>query len=592
MKQGSKPEKIIWILICIAITGLTLLGYLKGIFISSDIDESYALAQSYRLAMGDKMFVHMWESHQLSAFLGAIFIKLYVAVMKTTEYLVIYLRIIGILIHTGIGIWLYCALKKDFSQKINFLVLMLHLNFLPKWVQMPEFELMHYWFVLIIFLLLYGYFKQGKKGFIRPFMAGVCVVFAMMSYPTMILLYPFLVIGLCILEKKKFKSSLYLTLGALISGGGFLLYLLSYQSVSELIENVSYIFLDESHSMEETAFKWQYYKIEIVEHIESYFAHMGVALIFMIFILLIRALILWINKRTLKGFVNKKSVEFVVVSMLVLTAVFMGINQILGCVFGDENQFYLLLRYVAILIPGIYLGIRYHKKYAPVFWFCIVPGIVSFVAALLITNMTLNVCYAKMFVGVIGSILILWQYVNEMMPKENIKAGNILVFAVIFSILCGFFVCRILLIRVTGCLPVTIKAPLCQMEEGPGKGVYVLNTDGIIWNEKFDILKERISEDDRLLYIGPDNMIYPAMECVVASPSTQGTTVYNEMFLYYYEKHSDRIPNVIVIDKTFESNPIYHYSDNNRILLNWIEENFESVTTEETNYLKILRVQE
>lgn len=600
MEQGKRYEKVIWYLVCVAMIGLTLLGYIKGIFISSDIDESYALAQSYRLAEGDKLFVHMWESHQLSAFLGAIFIKLYLAFFGTTEYLVIYLRVIGILIHTGIGIWFYNTIKKDFPQKISFLILFLHLNFLPKWVQMPEFELMHYWFVLAIFLLLYGYFGQEKRGFLRPALAGVCVVGSMMSYPTMIILYPFLVIGLCILEKqkfdlkgiKKFRSSLYLTLGALVSGGGFLVYLLSYQSVGELVENVSYIFLDESHSMEETAFKWQYYKIEIVEQVESYFAHMGVALILVVLILLIRALILWTKKKSFKNFVNKKSVEFAVISILVLTAVCMGFNQIYGCVFGDENQFYLLLRYVAILIPGIYLGIRYHKKYAPVFWFCIVSGIVSFVAALLITNMTLNVCYAKMFVGVLGSILILSWYVKDMVSKNAVKSGCILIYALILGLLCGFFVCRIVLIRVTGCLPVTIKAPLCQIEEGPAKGIYVLNTDGLIWNENYEILKDRIKEDDRLLYIGPDNMVYPAMECVVASPSTQGTTVYNEMFIYYYEKHKDRIPNVIVIDKTFESNPVYHYSDNNQVLLDWIEETFNNVTIEETNYLKILRVQE
>lgn len=600
MEQGKRYEKIIWYLVCVAMIGLTLLGYIKGIFISSDIDESYALAQSYRLAVGDKLFVHMWESHQLSAFLGAIFIKLYLTFFGTTEYLVIYLRVIGILIHTGIGIWFYKTIKRDVPQKISFLILFLHLNFLPKWVQMPEFELMHYWFVLAIFLLLYGYFGQEKRGFLRPALAGVCVVGSMMSYPTMIILYPFLVIGICVLEKQKFglkglkrlKSSLYLTLGALVSGGGFLVYLLSYQSISEFLENVSYIFLDESHSMEETAFKWQYYKIEIGEHFVSYFGHMGVALIFVAVFLIIRLIVLWVKEKSIKNFLTKKGVEFVVISLMVLTAVFMEINQIFGSVLQDENQFYLLLRYVAILIPAIYLGIRYHKKYALVFWLSIVPGVVSFVAALLITNMTLNVCYAKMFEGVLGSILILLCYVKDVVPGKAVKSGYVLIYALILGLLCGFFVCRVVLIRVTGCLPVTIKAPLCQIEEGPGKGIYVLNTDGVIWNENYEILRGCIKEDDRLLYIGPDNMVYPAMECVVASPSTQGTTVYNEMFIYYYEKHKDRIPNVIVIDKTFESNPVYHYSDNNQVLLDWIEETFNNVTIEETNYLKILRVQE
>lgn len=49
---------------------LTILGYIKNIFISLDIDESYAVAQSYRLAMGEHLFVDMWEPHQLSAFMA------------------------------------------------------------------------------------------------------------------------------------------------------------------------------------------------------------------------------------------------------------------------------------------------------------------------------------------------------------------------------------------------------------------------------------------------------------------------------------------------------------------------------------------
>ena len=81
MWQGKKYEKVIWYGICVAIIGFTLLGYIKGIFISSDIDESYALAQSYRLATGDKLFLHMWEPHQLSAFLSAIFIKIYLLIV-------------------------------------------------------------------------------------------------------------------------------------------------------------------------------------------------------------------------------------------------------------------------------------------------------------------------------------------------------------------------------------------------------------------------------------------------------------------------------------------------------------------------------
>ena len=53
---------------------LTLIGIVKALFVSIDVDESYAVAQAYRLVTGDKLMYDMWEPHQFSAFLPAIFL--------------------------------------------------------------------------------------------------------------------------------------------------------------------------------------------------------------------------------------------------------------------------------------------------------------------------------------------------------------------------------------------------------------------------------------------------------------------------------------------------------------------------------------
>ena len=246
MKLDDRMQTFLLKIVQFGIVLVTALAFVKGIFVSLDIDESYAVAQSYRLATGDRLLVDMWEPHQLSAFMSAIFIKAYLVIFQTTDYLVIYLRIVGMLIHAGLGVWLYRCLREKFPGIITFAVTMLHMNFFPKWVQMPEFELMHYWFMLTGFLLLYPYFEGDKYSRRRPFLAGVCLVGCMMSYPTMLLLYPVYIIGLAVLEglikgrkgKAGLRSGLWLTLGALSSGGGFLVYLFSYQTGEEFFKNL------------------------------------------------------------------------------------------------------------------------------------------------------------------------------------------------------------------------------------------------------------------------------------------------------------------------------------------------------------------
>lgn len=610
MNGNPKTKEFLWKIIQAGLIVFTVLAGIKAVWISLDIDEAYAVAQSYRLACGDRLLAEMWESHQFSAFLGALFIKPYLLLFQSTDYLVIYLRIAGALIHTGLGIWLYRKIKSGFGQKTGFLILMLHLNFLPKWVQSPEFELMHYWFLTAAFLLLYSYFTSSKGGGHYPVLAGICLVGSMMSYPTMILLYPVYLAGICVLEKQKharkgkrmLKGALLFTGGAAGAGLSFLAYLFSYQTLAEFQKNISYIFLDESHTMYSQADKWANYGGQLRQHGLWYLKYFCVALAVCGAVFLLAVLLRKVSPRKL---CLRKMAEPVILAVFLLTALGMQANQILGCLFRNQNQFFLQIRYVAVILPAVYLGIRYHKKMADLFYLCVLPALLSLPAALAITNMTISVTYSRTFLGVLGSILMLSVYCRERREGERSCEGEekatvnnaccglqFLQYLLCFGLLAGFFVCRLVLIRVTGCLPVTVAAPLLQMEDGPAKGIYVLQQEARIWNENNILLKETIKKEDRLLYVGAENLAYLISGSVIAAPSTQGTAVYNEMYLHYFEEHPKRLPNVIVIDKTFGINPVYYYSPNNDIIFKWIEENYEDCEITETEFLKILRRQD
>lgn len=595
--RGKRRDIVIY-MAAVILTGLTALAFAKAIWISLDIDESYAVASAYRMVRGDRLIRDMWEPHQLSAFLPALFAAPYIQIRGNTEYLVIYLRMVGILIHTVMGVFLYRQIRKSTDRRFAFFMLLLHLNYLPKWVQMPEFELMHYWCLLGIFLVLHAYFTGKRPRAALLFVGGCLLTGSMFCYPTMILLYPFYILAICLLERQRFagnrrlwKSIGSFTLGAFLSGAAFLGYLFSYMSLDELRRYVSYIFLDTSHNVYTMGEKWAIYGLQIWEQAKQ----CG-------FYYLLAALIA-VGAYPVCRFLLRKKAPFdavdgwkIATTILLLAAALMQCRGLYGFLLEDENQFFFQIRYVAVLIPAVILCIRLRKRDNMRLWLylCILPCLVSLAAVLLMTNMDTNTAYAKVYLGVLGSLLVFYQY-----GRENIRdirwerICKALCIGLGGLILAGLLVCRLVLIRVSGCLPVTILAPLTRMEIGPEKGVYIPQENAGRWNDNYRELESLVKEEDRVLYIGAESLVYVELETVPATPSTQGTTVYNEMFLRYYEEHPERLPDVIVYDKSFGEDPVYalyySYSLQYPQFLQWLEQNYRDGQITETDHMIVVR---
>lgn len=593
MRRGKREAAVR--AIEVALIGLTLLSFIKGIWISLDIDESYAVASAYRMIRGDRLLRDMWEPHQFSAFLAALFAAPYIWIRGNTDYLVVYLRIIGVLIHTGMGILLQRQLGKNINRFFAFCVMVLHLNYLPKWVQMPEFELMHYWCLLGIFLALYVYFMGEKPRMFLPFLSGVLLVGSILCYPTMIVLYPFYVLAICLLERQRqrerlWRSSCFFTLGAFLTGAAFLIGLFSYMSLDEMKRYISYIFMDTSHSAYTMGQKWAIYLQQILGQAESYGRYFLLAAGIILCVCLVYFIVMYRNRQTSLT----AGAWHVAIIVLMSAALLMQLKGIYGFLFEDKNQFFFQVRYVAVMLPAILIGLKCHRRMALWLWICVIPGLVSVVAVLFVTNMDTNTTYAKAFLGVLGSLLIFCQYGRENMEDSFWKKLFLtLQYALGGMLLAGFLVCRLILIRVSGCLPVTVCAALERMEYGPEKGIYVLADTAEIWNDNYRELEKYVDREDRVLYIGAENLIYVELEALPATPSTQGTTVYNGMFLRYYEEHPDRIPNVILYDKSFGENPVYSlnygYSLQNPEFFQWLEENYRDGQKTETAHMIIVR---
>lgn len=582
-------------LVCAILFVLSALAAVKTIWISLDIDESYALAVAYRLATGEKLFLDLWESHQLGGIVLAPFLWLYLKITGTTTYLVVFARVVGTLIHVLAGVFLYQTavkvgkIKESFSAVLFFL----HLNFLPKWVQCPEFELQQYWFVLLIFLCFYRFYQgEGKKkGYLA--VSGVLLVGQMFSYPSLILLYPVYLAGIvrCGKEhgkkKKTAGEALWFTAGSALSGFLFLAYLSSYMTPEKFLRYVGYIFQDESHTLVSTAVKWKIFGAQFLEILLPACIVLGISAA--AGILLAR----WKQKRD--GVCYALPVSFLLLGGL----------QAAGCLFGNENQFYMLWRFSAVSALGVWMYLAEKtEENRRCLWFGILPGFVTLVSVLIMTNMDVNTSMAKMYIGVIAVVWMLGShYEMEEVPdmpvsrRGTVKVWNVreteiwercLLWAGILFFLAGLFVCKLVQMRVSGCMEVTVLAPLRKIEEGPAKGVYMLEDTALVLQDDYRVLTGELTAEDRLLYIGSENIVYLWTAAKIATPSTQGTNAYNEMFIRYYEEHPEKVPTVIALDKELGENPAYYNSPQNHILYEWMKEaGYHEVL--DASYMKLYR---
>ena len=562
---------------------LSVLACVKTIFISLDIDESYAIAVGYRLATGDRFFKDLWEAHQLGGFFIAPFLRLFLMITGSTSYMVIYARVLGTVIHLGIGIYLYESLKHHFSKAFCLLLFFIHLNFLPKWVQIPEFEVQQYWFILLEFLFLYRFFMAEHQKRRYLVLSGFMILLQMFSYPTLILLYPFMGIFIWMINQKdgkarklNFLDLLYFTLGALVPGMLFVAYLCTYMSISDFQKYLSYMFRDESHTLVSTSDKWKIFLADFCQIWKD-----GIGTIIIAGVITGVCFLFYRRKNVQKRHANTMVNDFgwkdAGYTFLCSIIFLLSLQQIYGCLLGNENQFYMLWRFFMIGFFGLLLYfVKRDRLISVITCFAVIPGFVVLLSVMIMTNMDINTSMAKMFISVIGVFLIL------ACIKENAYFKTAL-----YSVLAGLLICKLILMRVSGCLEVTVMAPLSKIEEGPAAGIYMLEDTATVLKDDYQVFTQLLTKEDNLLYVGSENIVYLWTDAKVATPSTQGTNAYNEMFIRYFEEFPEKMPTVIAVDKELGENPVYYNSPQNHILFDWIDKKYGYTEMLESNYLTL-----
>ena len=100
-------------------------------------------------------------------------------------------------------------------------------------------------------------------------------------------------------------------------------------------------------------------------------------------------------------------------------------------------------------------------------------------------------------------------------------------------------------------------------------------------------LSRYLTEEDSLLAMTNESLLYLMSEAAISGASTQGTSAFDQLFLDYLEEHPDKYPTVVAVDKMLDIYPYYYNPEENSVLLNWIRDEFPNTELVETDYLTL-----
>ena len=542
----------------------SVLATITKIWIGFDIDEAYAISMPYRLVQGDILFRDMWEVHQMSSFLPAACIWIFVKLTGGVTGIVLFMRLVATFLHLMISLFLYSVVKSylKIDSIIAMMTALIFYNFLPKWMMTIDFSMEMIWFLtMTILFLVLGTSKKQKRFYI---VAGISFAMLILTYPTMLLLFPFLLIGIVKCGFNKKKDVILFIIGNALIAAIFLAYIFYNMSVSEWMSYIPHVFSDGSH---------QY---QLTQKVSLYLTQWKDVLIQSAVIMvptgIISGVIIFAFKK------REMNIPLLIYCVMqILTSGIVLVANVFGIAWGP---FRLQVRY---LIVGILVCFVWKKMTKEFFWMLFLPSVISFVAVLFASNVG-PVSSASYLVLTIISIVILFAKQAEEAKDKKYRYA----FLVATSLfLLSLIWCKGYYVRVTEYPPSNILETRSVITKGPAKGVFVYSDDCIRMENDYTMIMEQTTKQDRLLFLGTESINNLSTNAMFVSPTTISTPAFNEQWVTYFTMFPEKMPTVIVIahntiddrEKFFEKNPFGI----------WIAQNYNVKDTLQTESLTLIR---
>lgn len=525
-KLGISILVLMWV-------GLCLLLKLKSVFICLDVDEQYAVSLAYRIAKGDWLFFDMWEPHQLSAVFPALFVKLFMSVTGSTEYLLICLRVIGVLFQLVISLCWFLCFRKAYDTYGVFLSSVILFTVLPKWIQSPEFANQQIWWIAVSLMLFYKVITV-EKNLVFTISLSLAMCFEVLAYPSTVITF-FVVLFLLLAGNKK-KEGIIFACSCCAVGLAVFLLLCGKHGIKGFFDSFVMVFSDSDHS-ESATDKVLRYSGDILNILKYLIAYFGIGFILHLPIKLIR----------------KKRFSFESVCWIAL---------IVATV--DQYRLWFIEECpnvrpsVHFLIAFILFSWMVFKRKCGLFEKTVFAcSISSFLSVILLSNLDMQASLVHLLPGVLG--------IGLLLGETEIKriALSIYVFLISFS----YFI----LVRFNQGWHADVFYVKQKALSGVAGNVYCEYLDGFSYNENIEFVKNNSSKGEKALYVGDNNLTYLFNDFEVCAASTMSTPVYDEKYIQYIDSHGEnKKPDIVIVEKKYcTGNP-----ERTSVLLDWVMEKY------------------
>ncbi|MBR3770441.1 MAG: hypothetical protein IKL06_07885 [Lachnospiraceae bacterium] len=552
---------------------LSIFATVKMLFFAFGLDEEYQLVMSYRNAMGDKLFYSMWEPHQSSAFLCSILMKPYLALFGT-QYIVLYLRACGALIHFLISVYFYKTIKNYTKSEYAWILALIYYNTIPKQIMMPEFGMMQVWFFTLLFLFLLRYYVGSEEPTFRRkrihiILAAVMLVGNILSYPSCLILYPFMLYVFWRFSGEyKWKDMALFTLVCVLCGIAYLSYLLSNNTIEGLLNTISLIVNgDITHSIEASQ--------KLTSLLVNSVYLLGLCLLCYGLAYLISFL------RAKKGKSTNKCHVMILMALLIQMIYWVILNS------GYETM-QLHITVIAGLGVYAYFKMKNEDKEATLRALLltgILGSLISLVAVLYLTDLTLIESLPHAMLATFFGMLLFIMYEQ----KQLTLSGKCTLSIVLLCwALVAIFGKGYTLRSGTGYNNVLQSGGI--LKEGPAgltisnyMGAYVYNCDYEAWQQYIQDGDNVLIMVDQVMNLGTIQYLFKDVE--LSHYSIVNPTPYDERLLNYWEMFPEKEPNVIIVDCWYGQ----LMTDENGWLMKYIENDFGYTQVNEDKYIRIYR---
>lgn len=526
-------------------------------------DAEYQMAMAYRMIKGDTMITQMWEPHQTSAFLCAIFMKLYMIVTGTTTGIVLYIQAMGLLIRSALCVLLYRTIRECVGEIPAYIGAAIYFLNSPKDLLIPEFSNMQLWFATLMFFSFVRYFKE--KHIYQLILAAIWLCLGVFSYPSFVVTYVAAVVFLWMYSDKRIRDIAICSSVCACIGGvfvGYLLWTIGLETILICVGNA--LALEPSHTVDMTQ--------KVLGHVQNLLKIVGTLAACGVAGGVVEFMVAKASHK--KEFSKEKAIVF---SWCILQVLFL-IN-----ILSVENRCWYSYTFLFVLIVGFWhrrlLSAEEKRVYILALWI----SIMNLLSTLILSDHAFLQAIPYMLLAVSVSVLPLYRWYEGLRHNVYNKAWFIKGIHLYLLLL----VFRALFIHV----PMYGRGQICSVlddlaliRSGPCIGIITDEEGAARQRDSMKEWEKYIQNGDTIWLLGEpvDTLGYMYKDVEVGAPSVMSTPTYNEELLYYWEMNPDKYPDVVILSSGFGE--LSWDLLKNEWLMNWLEDEYRAETIIDGNY--------